>query len=240
MLGERSDVGRAISVENEAEMLNVIAQSPSPSLYPFFLCSLDAGLRPSETRSLRRRDLNLVWSDRVIAEGEIVVGRSKTEAGRGRVVPLTRRLCAVLTLWLSRFSDAGPDAYLFPFHHVGFAGNGHKPHIWDVDLARPMGTYSYKRAFDTAKEKANVTYRFYDARHSFITKLCENPIVSEEVIRQLAGHVSPRMMARYAHIRTQARRDAIATLDNPQNADFDADRVQNRAQFESNEPPLIN
>jgi hypothetical protein len=37
--------------------------------------------------------------------------------------------------------------------------------------------------------------------------------MSEETIRQLAGHVSRRMLARYAHIRAQARRDAIATLE---------------------------
>jgi hypothetical protein len=43
--------------------------------------------------------------------------------------------------------------------------------------------------------------------------LAENPTISEETIRQLAGHVSPRMLARYAHIRVQARRDAIATLE---------------------------
>jgi hypothetical protein len=34
--------------------------------------------------------------------------------------------------------------------------------------------------------------------------------VSEESIRQLAGHVSPRMLARYSHIRVEGRRAAIA------------------------------
>jgi hypothetical protein len=37
--------------------------------------------------------------------------------------------------------------------------------------------------------------------------------VSVETIRQLAGHVSDRMLGRYAHIRVQARREAIATLE---------------------------
>jgi integrase len=240
MLSERSDAGRAISTEDEARMLDAIAQSPSPSLYPFFLLTLDAGLRPSETRSLHLRDLNLVCRNGVILEGELVVGRSKTEAGRGRVVPLTRRLCAALSLWLARFPDAKADSYIFPFHHTGFESRARKSNLWGVDLNRPMGTYSYKRSFDTAREKAEVTYRLYDARHSFITKLCENPNISEEVIRQLAGHVSPRMMARYAHIRAQARRDAIATLDSPQTANFEADRVQNRAQSQDNEPRVIN
>ena len=34
-----------------------------------------------------------------------------------------------------------------------------------------------------------------------------------ETIRQLAGHVSEKTLARHAHIRVQGRRDAIATLE---------------------------
>ena len=142
MLRERTDTGRALSPEDERKLLDASAQSSSPALYPFFLLSLDAGLRPSETRSLYRRDLKLVWRDGGIVEGEIFVGRSKTDAGSGRLIPLTRRACAALTLWLSYFPEAGQDAFVFPFHHVGFAGNRRRPHVWGVELNRPMGTYS--------------------------------------------------------------------------------------------------
>jgi integrase len=244
MLRERSDTGRSLSPEDERKLLEAIAQSASPALYPFFILALDSGLRPSETRALRRRDLHLIWGQGAIAEGEIIVGRSKTDAGTGRVIPLTRRACAALTLWLSRFADAGQDAFVFPFHHVGFAGNDRKPHIWGVDHARPMSTYSYKTAFNTARRKAGVDYRLYDARHTFVTRLAENSKVSEETIRQLAGHVSPRMLARYAHIRAQARRDAIATLersvDRAQTTDFEADGAQNWAQSKDSSEPLAN
>jgi integrase len=243
MLKERTDTGRALSPGDEAGLLGAIAQSPSAALYPFFILSLDAGLRPAETRALRRRDLNLVWRDGVIEVGEIIVGRSKTEAGSGRCIPLTQRACGALTLWLSRVGEAGPDAFVFPFHHVGLAGNGRKPHLWGIDLSRPMSTYSYKTAFNTARKAAKVNCRFYDARHSFITRLAENPVVSEETIRQLAGHVSPRMLARYAHIRAQARRDAIATLE-PQGmaerAKIEAESPQNPPQSADSGKPLLN
>jgi integrase len=212
-LEERTDTGRALSAEDEARLLEAITQSTSPALYPFFILSLDAGLRPTETRALRRRDLNLVWRDGSIARGELIVRRSKTKAGTGRLVPLTRRVCAALTLWLNRFAAGGPDSYVFPFHHVGFAGSRRRPHLWAIDLCRPMGNYSYKRAYKTACGRARVDFRLYDARHTFVTRLAENPTVSEETIRQLAGHVSPRMLARYAHIRAKARREAIATLE---------------------------
>jgi integrase len=154
-------------------------------------------------------------------------GRDRTD-GASHEAPV-----AALSLWLSRFPEAGPDAHVFPFHRVGFAGNGRKPHIWSVDLERPMGTYSYKRAFNTARDKAGLDYRLYDARHTFITRLAESSAISEETIRQLAGHVSPRMLARYAHIRVQARRDAIAILEQPEapaRVDFDGDSPQNSPQ----------
>lgn len=240
MLRERCDTGRAIDVEDERKLLDAVAASPSPSVYPFFILTLDSGLRPSETRALRRRDLRLAWIQGSITEGEIIVGRSKTDAGTGRVIPLTRRACGALTLWLSRFENAGPDAYEFPFHHVGFAGNDRKPHIWAVDHNRPMSTYSYKTAFNTARRNAGVDCRLYDTRHTFVTRLAENPKVSEETIRQLAGHVSPRMLARYAHIRVQARREAIATFEQPEITDFDAGSPQNPPQSADSSEVLPN
>jgi hypothetical protein len=73
--------------------------------------------------------------------------------------------------------------------------------------------------------------------------MAENPAVSEETIRQLAGHVSPRMLARYAHIRAQARRDAIATLE-PQTmaetAKIEAGSPQNPPQSADNGKALLN
>jgi integrase len=229
-LREKTDSGRSLSLEEEDRLLDAVSHSSSPALYPFFIFSLDAGLRPSESRSLRRRDLVLRWNDGAIIEGEIVVSQSKTAGGTGRVVPLTKRARVALTDWLARFPDAPPDSYVFPFHRVGLAGNRRKPLIWDVDLKRPMGQWSYKSAFETARRAAEVDCRFYDARHTFVTRLAENPSVSVETIRQLAGHVNDRMLARYAHIRVQARRAAIATLERDTETSRPFDHRQGRAQ----------
>jgi integrase len=224
MLRQRSDAGQALSRDDEQRLLDAIRASRSPSLYPFFVLSIDAGLRPSETRALRRSNLLLEWRGGAIIKGEIVVGRSKTDAGTGRMIPLTRRACAALTLWLLRFPDAKNESFVFPFHHVAIAGNNRVPYIYGVTADRPMSYSSYRTAFDTARTKAGVNIRFYDARHTFVTRLAENPAVSEETIRQLAGHVSPRMLARYAHIRAQARRDAIAALEPDVSADHSGPR----------------
>jgi hypothetical protein len=106
-----------------------------------------------------------------------------------------------------------------------------------------MGTYSYKRAYKTSCAKAGVDCRLYDARHTFVTRLAENPAVSEETIRQLAGHVSLRMLARYAHILAQARRDAIATLERPQvltKPDFEGESPQKSPQSADSGSPVLN
>jgi integrase len=243
MLRQRSDVGHALSRDEEQRLLDAIAQSRSPALYPFFVLSLDAGLRPSETRALRYSNLRIQWRDGAIAEGEIAVGDSKTDAGSGRMVPLTSRARAALTVWLSRFPDAAPDTFLFPFHRVAIAGNERKPLVYDVRLERPMSHSSYRTAYETARAKAGVGVRFYDARHTFVTRLAENPTVSEETIRQLAGHVSPRMLRQYAHIRASARRAAIATLEQPDaadTADFATDGAQNWAQSGNPKDALLN
>jgi len=57
------------------------------------------------------------------------------------------RACGALTVLLPRFPNAVPDSYVFPFHRVGFAGNGRRPLIWRVDLNRPMGQKELQERF---------------------------------------------------------------------------------------------
>jgi hypothetical protein len=76
-----------------------------------------------------------------------------------------------------------------------------------------------------------------------VPRLAENPRISEETIRQLAGHVSPKMLSRYAHIRAQARRDAIASLEpaaGPKTGIFEADSPQNPPQSAASAKPVLN
>jgi len=71
----------------------------------------------------------------------------------------------------------------------------------------------WKSAWSRARRLAGVKARWHDLRHSLVSRLAENPTIGEETIRALAGHVSRQMLSRYAHIRAQAKRVAIATLD---------------------------
>jgi integrase len=219
-LRERRDVGRSLSREDEEKLLDAIRESRSPALLPLFVLSVDTGLRASELRHLRRANLRLTWADGMIQAGQIIVARSKTDGGSGRIVPLTRRACAVLSLWLARFPEAKPDSYIFPAHRVGFAGNKRKPYLYDVDPSRPLA--EWKSAWNQARAASGVRYRWHDLRHTFVSRLAENSSVSEQTITALAGHVSKRMLERYSHIRVAAKQAAIATLELPVSfADFD-------------------
>jgi integrase len=134
------------------------------------------------------------------------------------VIPLSRRVCASLSLWFEQFPGAGLDSFLFLYHKVGtpvpphaFASNSRVPLLYDLDLQRPMG--SWRKAWRLACKAACVRHRPHDMRHTFISRLAEDPTVSEQTIKALAGHVSRQMLERYSHIRSQAKQAAIQALD---------------------------
>jgi hypothetical protein len=56
--------------------------------------------------------------------------------------------------------------------------------------------------------------RPHDLRHHAITKLAESSEASEQIIMSIAGHVSIEMLRHYSHIRQEAKRKAVAGLDN--------------------------
>jgi integrase len=237
-LRESHDVGRAISREDEELILTAIRDSRSPALLPLFVLSVDTGLRASELRSLRHRDLGLVWRNGAIEQGWLTVSRSKTEGGTGRTIPLTRRGCAVLSLWLSRFPGAEPDHYAFPAHKIGFTGNSRRSDLYAVDPSHPVR--SWKKAWRDVLKGTRLHYRWHDCRHTFVSRLAESPAISEQTIMTLAGHVSKSMLARYSHIRSAAKQAAIATLET---LDFEGDSPQNPPQstgsiFDGAEKPL--
>jgi integrase len=210
MKGERQP-GRALSREEEACLLAAIRQSTSLALLPLFVLSIDSGLRASEVRALRRGNINLRKNGSEISEAEIVVPKSKTEAGTGRVVPLTKRAREAVADWLEVVGDAGQEAFLFPHHAVGFKAGGKGTCMRDIDFGRPVG--EWKTAWRKALRTAHVKVRWHDLRHTLVSRLAENPAVSEETIRALAGHVSQTMLARYSHIRAAAKRAAISALE---------------------------
>ena len=53
--------------------------------------------------------------------------------------------------------------------------------------------------------------RFHDLRHHAITELSEGQ-ASDQTIMSIAGHISPRMLRLYSHVRMEAKRKALDAL----------------------------
>ncbi|HMJ63246.1 MAG TPA: tyrosine-type recombinase/integrase, partial [Bryobacteraceae bacterium] len=68
-----------------------------------------------------------------------------------------------------------------------------------------------KTAWRNIRAKAGVQGRWHDNRHTFVTDLAESG-AGDQVIQDLAGHVSRDMVKHYSHIRTEAKRRAVGAL----------------------------
>jgi integrase len=91
--------------------------------------------------------------------------------------------------------------YVFPRHSIRMLQGGNLAVICNVELSEPVR--SWQRVWRKVLKNAKLHYRWHDLRHTFMTLLAENPNVSEETIRALAGHVSKEMLTRYSHIRVK-------------------------------------
>lgn len=223
---ERDDVGHALTTDEETRLLNACQQSRSRSLYPAVVLALNSGLRRSEL-------LNLRWCQIDLTKRTVRVGESKTQAGRGRTVPLNDRATAVLTFWAEFFPNREPEHALFPTERVGAAGDTFTPCVTETDPLTPIG--SLKEAWEAAKSKrrANVKARWHDLRHTCCTRLLEQG-VSLPIIGQILGwapSTTVRMAQRYGHIGQEAQRQAMARLDPPK------PRQPRKARNKATKPP---
>jgi len=200
--------GRALSEEQEAALLEA-AQVPevpegekmdlkatrSPAIYPAIMLALNTTMRESEIKTLR-------WDQIDFLKGILTVGKSKTKAGAGRTIPINSELLRVLgehKAWYeSKVGPVAPEFYVFPF------GDCRK-----YQPERPIS--SFKTSWTNVRNKAGLSIRFHDLRHTAITKLAESG-AGDETIMAIAGHVSRAMLSRYAHIRTEAKRRALEAI----------------------------
>lgn len=172
-------------------------------ILPALKLAIDAGLRHGEIRHLK-------WGNIDLQQRVLVVGKSKTDAGEGRAIPLSNPLVQVLNdhaeWYTSKFGTCHDEWYIFPAR-PGSPQSGEKR---PFDPSQPIT--SLKTAFRNVKKQAGVTGRFHDGRHTFITDLAETGKAADETIRDMAGHVSKDMLNRYSHIRLQTKRQAIDAL----------------------------
>lgn len=209
MLKVRGEVGRALTDDEIHRLFVACKKSRSRSLYPAVLLSIHTGLRNSELRNLRWRQIDFL-------EGQLTVGKSKTIGGDGRIVPLSETATLCLKEWRSQFPDAEPAHFVFPSERYGLDGEeGYKDGKiipYEVKPTIPIG--SWKVAWTKARSEAKVSCRWHDCRHTFVSRCAEGQ-ASDATIMALAGHLSRKMMERYSHVRNEAKRQAIAAFDKP-------------------------
>jgi integrase len=87
-LAQREDVGRALTAEEEKDVLGEAQASKSPHLY-MAMIALHTGLRDSEIRHLQWRQIDFF-------KQILTVGKSKTAEGTGRTVRLNSELLKAL------------------------------------------------------------------------------------------------------------------------------------------------
>src|SRR5262249_36757664 len=139
MLQERDDLGRALSREEESRLLKASSESRSRSLLPALVLALNTGLRRGELVSLR-------WTQVDLEGRRLTVGKSKTEAGSGRKVPLNDHAFLALSAWAKQFPFRRPEHFVFPSEKYGQDGA-----IYGVQPEEGMGTF--KEAWEAAKRR---------------------------------------------------------------------------------------
>jgi len=191
----RKTVGKAYSDQEKASMLEHARAARSPHIYPALMLALNVGIRDAELKTL-------TWGHIDLDKNILTVGKSKTDAGEGRTIPLNSDLQESIdqyAIWYrKRFAETRSEWYVFPF-------GSPRP----SDPTRPVTTL--KTSWTNVRRNAGVVGRWHDNRHTLITELAETG-AGDQTIMDIAGHVSKQMLSHYSHIRTQAKRDALETV----------------------------
>ena len=169
-----------------------------------------------------------MWHQVDFVNNAITVGKSKTERGAGRAVPLNVRALKALTAWAREFPDRKPSHYVFPSEKVGVGGDERIVSVYDTKPETPIG--SWKVAWTTARDSAGVSCRFHDLRHTTVTRLLEHG-VAFAVVATIMGWspaTSVRMAKRYGHIGASAQREAMQRLDAPHQPTHEAAAADKR------------
>jgi integrase len=232
---DRRGPGRALEEIQERLLLETARSRPEWSV-AFYAAMLAANttMRGCEIKGLRLQDVNLV-------DREVVIGRSKTDAGRRRI-PLNEASLWAFARLLERahlLGSKAPEHFLFPhfLHRQTKApdhGSGYDPtrhqKTWRTawralvkETARRAGRKAASDAVTSGRgwrsgiaawrrEAGQLRgLRFHDLRHTAITKLAESE-ASDQTIMSIAGHLNRAMLEHYSHIRATAKRKAVEAI----------------------------
>jgi integrase len=222
-LRERRDIGRALSSDDESKLLAGCTKADS-ACYTATVLALNTAMRKDEIRKLR-------WNQIDLFEWVLTVGKSKTEAGTGRVIPLNASAVKALADWGNRFQNRKPEHYVFPWCEARHIDPTRPTKGWRSawrtvtravecpKCGRIQGPTDSCRNLECNADIRSIKnplagLRFHDLRHTAITKLSEGQ-ASDQTIMSIAGHVSRQMLEHYSHIRLAAKRTALDSIATP-------------------------
>jgi integrase len=180
-------------------------ESQSRMLAPFIQLALETGARTGVMKSL-------LWGDVDFAERCLTWGQDKTEAGTGRVVPLSERALLVLQLWSENFPDRESSHFVFPHERYGAKGDKFQDLsvvVYATDPTKPMG--SIKTAWNGVRKRLGITHRLHDLRHTAVSRMIEEgvPLTIIAKIVGWAPSTTVAMSTLYGHTRMEKMREAV-------------------------------
>jgi integrase len=220
----RQNIGRVLSYDEKLRLLKLASSRPEWQNAAWAATlALNTTMRGCEIKQLRWRDVDLI-------ERALTVQRSKTEAGE-RVIPLNSDAWNTILLLYKRAQGLGEvrrEHYVFPACEASHFDPMRAQTSWRTawrNLTRltqcptcgeqqgPSETcVNLECNADIKKVKSQLAgLRFHDLRHHAITELAESQ-ASDSTVMAIAGHVSPKMLQHYSHVRIKAKRTALDAL----------------------------
>jgi integrase len=200
-LSEPTDIGRALSPEEELKLFETASSRPEwEVVFWTSLVTANTTAGGVELRNVRLGDIDLNAQTLTVR-----VGKNRF---RTRILPLNQTALWAVERLLDRAKELGatqPEHYLIPSRVSGK----------EYDPTQPPSRWGWRTAWRTLTAECGLKgLRPHDLRHHCVTKLAESADASEQTVMAIAGHVSAEMLRHYSHVRLEARRKAVAALDN--------------------------
>jgi integrase len=184
-----------IARSNDMISLHVAAMRPEwETAYYTTILVLNTTMRGCELSVLRWRNIDMMGRS-------LKIQQSKTRKGI-RNIPLNADAMEMIRALYHRAQQIGSGA---PDHYLLFACEHGRP-----DPTKPQKPW--RTAWRSLRKAAGLPkLRFHDLCHHAITELAESQ-ASDQTIRDIAGHVSNRMLEHSSDIRMDAKRTAVDAL----------------------------
>ena len=205
MLRVNDNHGMCLTETEQDHLLSECRSSISRVLYPVVTLALCTGMRRSEIRLLRWRQIDL--DNRLL-----VVGQSKTDAGSARKLRLNSNDVGVLSEWAEQFPNRQAHEYVFQAEKYAVSKKDMPISVYNTDPTRPIG--SWKKAFEAARKRAGICPRFHDLRHTAVTRMFEAGIPLPTIAECMgwSGSTMILMAKKYHHASEEAMRTAFDAL----------------------------